>query len=108
MCLFQWFRDRPPTSKEVLDIFNANRDITHSALDAKDFTRSELRSCLGLLLTRYGQRSRFEKDFFLAFLQWTGSRTVICDSGMEKTNPAPCFMLTALSDGWTGGILYGV
>ena len=106
LCLFQWIRERMPSSREVLDIYNAQMDLVRSTPEAWDLTKQEIRSYYPYLQSR-SNKPRFDFDFYLAVVAWTSSRSVLFDCRFDVIDPAPCFLLTSLSDGWMGGLIYG-
>ena len=101
VCLFRWTQPRMPTAKEVLDIFNVNPYIVQHTKEVRDFNRYEIGT--------YLQVQPF-KGMDPSFLHWMirkcGDRVLAFQVKEELVSPSPGFLLTHLSTGWVGGIIF--
>lgn len=106
-CLMPWAKDRMPTPREVLDVFNAHIEIIRSAYDARTLNPQELRAYYGLLRTRY-RGPKFSDALYYWFTDHAHRENLIFDCDADVVDPTPSFILTRLAPGWVGGAIYAV
>ena len=106
-CLIPWEKDRMPTPMEVLDRFNAHIEIIRSAYDAKTLTRQELQSYYVLLCGR-DKCAAFSEKLYMWFVNNARNANLIFRCSSHVVNPTPSFLLTHLSSGWVGGVVFAI
>ena len=116
--LFQWYRPNLPTSKDVLEVFNAHPDIIERCLSARALTKTEFKHSYQMLMTSHDQMTpsgnltspgtspRFSFELYSHLAEWVSDCVLLVECDVTTVQPTPCFILTPLSEGWMGGILY--
>ena len=108
--LFQWFKENLPSSKEVLEIFNTHVDIIYNCNSARALTRTEFKNSYQMLMMESPGQGigipRISYELYSHIADWVQDCVIVFDTNRNVVQPAPCFILTPLSDGWMGGILY--
>ena len=101
ICLFQWTQQRMPTAKEVLDIFNANPLIVQHTENVRDFDRYEIVSYL-----QDNPLRGMDTNFLHWLIRRSGHRVLAFQVDEQLVAPSPGFILTHLSTGWVGGVIF--
>ena len=107
VCLLPWSKPHLPTVKDVLKAFGGHPYLMQTVHISKVLTRTELLSSHGLLSMCY-KETRFHPMFFDWFAARTGPYSIIIDCNIKLIDPAPSFILTALSSGCLGGLIYAI
>ncbi len=106
-CLIPWFKDRLPTSREVLAILGAHKEIVRTLSEAKPLTKQEMKLYYGMLKNKY-RGPNFNNQLYEFTVNNVTDRTIIFDCNVDIVAPVPSFILTKLSPGWVGGLLYSI
>lgn len=108
--MFQWFKKNLPSSREVLEIFNAHLDVIKNCDSARALTRTEFKNSYQRLMMENPTQGigipRLSYELYCHLADWVRDCVIVFDTSRSVVFPAPCFVLTPLADGWMGGILY--
>jgi hypothetical protein len=106
-CLIPWFKERMPTSREVLAILGSHKEITRTLVDASPLTKQEMKIYYGMLKNRY-KGVHFDSELYDFFLGNVKEKSIIFDCNVDIVDPVPSFILSKISDGWVGGLIYSI
>ena len=109
-CLLPWFRDRMPSSYEVLSLMRAHQEIIHHTQDAKSLNATEMRYFYSIWNSNNAGHvgSGIPKDLYEWIAHWAPDNCILFDGNIDICRPTPCFIITRLAPGWVGGLLYAV
>lgn len=108
-CLFRWTRaDFKPSPCDVMDAFNAHVLLRHDVEAGSSGIADDSARVAPPHGVDYRGQNCFVDVFSSCFQLGTRSWIVAFHCSHELLDPAPGFIVTLLSQGWVGGVLYAV
>ena len=107
-CLIPWFKERMPSSKEILSILGAHKELVRTCPDASPLTKQEMKIYYGMLKKSYRGSNNFDSKIYEFTLNNVRDKAIIFDCNVDLVDPVPSFILTKLAPGWVGGLLYSI
>eukprot|EP00918_Siedleckia_nematoides_P045969 GHVU01100800.1.p1 GENE.GHVU01100800.1~~GHVU01100800.1.p1 ORF type:complete len:339 (-),score=17.60 GHVU01100800.1:222-1238(-) len=107
VCMLPWSKPALPRPEEVLAAFGGHPHLIQTVHNCRVIPKSELLNSHGLLSMRY-KGPRFHPKFFDWFAAHTGDYSILFDCNMHLIDPAPSFLVTVLSSGYLGGLIYAI